>query len=129
MKKRILLGSIFTVFILLALPSVQAVESDSLQEISKKIQNLQIDENLRSRIINSIEKIENIDSKNLELIIKIDNLLDRIENVNDLSDTYLEYAMTFFLLGLLFSFSRFDSLANLYFRLSVLYLVLYIFSA
>ena len=128
MKKRILFSCIFTIFILLALPSVQAIETNSLKETCQKIQNLQIDENLKLRIKNAIEKIENINSKNSELILKIDNLLDRIDNVNSLSDIYLENAMMFFLLGLLLSISGFESLANLYFRLSVLYLVLYMFS-
>ena len=128
MKKRILFSCIFTIFILLALPSVQAIETNSLKETCQKIQNLQIDENLKLRIKNAIEKIDNINSKNSELILKIDNLLDRIDNVNSLSDIYLENAMMFFLLGLLLSISGFESLANLYFRLSVLYLVLYMFS-
>jgi hypothetical protein len=127
MKIKIIFGSILSLFLLLTLPSVQSIENNTFQELTEKIKNLEIEnDGLKSKIINSVEEIKNSDSENIDLIEKISGLLNRVDSASNGNDFYLRFALIFFLFGCLFSIGDNQFLAKLYFRLSILYLILHL---
>ncbi|MCK4365327.1 MAG: hypothetical protein KAW45_04700 [Thermoplasmatales archaeon] len=126
MKTKVLCGCILSIFILMMLPSVQAVENNTLQEITEKIKNIEIqNDELKLKIIEELEKAENISPENQEKIEKINNLLGKIDFTSE-DIGFLRYALIFFLFGLYFNSMGYESLAKLYMRLSIIYLILYL---
>jgi len=127
MKTKILCGCILSIFILMMLPSVQAVENNTLQEITEKIKNIEIqNDELKLKIIEELEKAENISPENQKALEKINNLLNKIDFTTSEYDGFLRYALIFFLFSLYFNSVGYESLAKIYMRVSFLYLIRHI---
>jgi hypothetical protein len=131
MKKRILIGIFLSIFTLLMLPSVQAVEYNTALETIKKeicisINSLKnIDEKLKTKVITKLEKIEDIDDETFKLLKKANGLLHKTRASDD-DDVYLKMALLCFLCGCYFKLMGYESYAKFYFRLAIFYLILYV---
>lgn len=129
MKKRILLGSIFLIFLLLVTPNIKAVESsNSVQnvkdELYQTISKFNIDEKLKNNVLQKLDEIEDIDSLNLNLFKKF-NSLNKLQTY-DGYNFFLTMAMIHFLWSLYFIIEGDGASAKLQLQLAILDLIMFV---
>ena len=107
MKKAVLFGVFLSVFVLLSLTPASAIEYNKSIESTKSdlINSLDrlgnIAQNgLVSNLKVSIKGLESVDGKYLELLKKINYLLNHVIQKLNLSEIYLFESLMFFLIGL-----------------------------
>ena len=129
MKKRILLGSIFVLFLLLVTPNIKAVEcTNSVQpvkdELYKTISKINIDEKLKNNVLQKIDEIKDIDSVNLNLFKKF-NSLTKMQTYNGYN-YFLTLAIIHVLWSLYFMIEGDGASAKLQLQLAILDLIMFV---
>lgn len=134
MNKKILFGTILSVFLMLMIPSVNAVKynvsTDSIESnIISSIENRNFkNSNLILKIKQALQRIENVDNENYRYLNKISCLLEDIdENIHG-NDILLKFALIHFLFGCLWLISGYMESAEVQFMLCIYYLILYVLS-
>jgi len=129
MKKRILLGSIFVIFILLVSPSIKAVEClNSIQtvkdELYETVSKSNIDGTLKNNILQRLDQIEEIDSDTFSLFKKFNSLYKT--NTLDGYNYFLTLAMINFLWSLYYIIAGDMESARLHLQIAILCLIMFV---
>ena len=129
MNKRILLGSIFVIFILLVSPSIKAVEClNSIQtvkdELYETVSKSNIDGTLKNNILQRLDQIEEIDSDTFSLFKKFNSLYKT--NTLDGYNYFLTLAMINFLWSLYYIIAGDMESARLHLQIAILCLIMFV---
>ena len=126
MRKKILFSIILTIFLLLMLPSIQAVENNVYIELVKNIQKSETYDVLKLEIATNLKKINKVNQENQELLEKINELFVKIHEQSTGNSILLTFALIWFLFGIYNLLDGDIDKAKLDFQLCILYIILYL---
>jgi long-subunit acyl-CoA synthetase (AMP-forming) len=129
MNKKIVLGTIFVIFLLLITPNMKAIEcSNSNQNVKEElyqtISKLNVDEKLKKNVLQKLNEIEDIDRINLNLFKKF-NSLSKVQIYNGYN-YFLTLAIIHVLWSLYYMIEGDTASAKLQLQLAILDLIMFV---